>query len=110
MAKNVYPLGNRIMVELNVAIESEGGIILPKEEVKSGTVKAIGAGVDLSLLDSTELEKFGVEAPQNAIRGMRIGDKVFLPKGHTVGDKFDVDGVLMLVIPPDYITAIIEDE
>lgn len=109
MAKNVIPFGNRILVELIVEKETEAGIILPSDDVKAGYVRGIGCGIEMSLLDNHELSKWGIEAPNTKIRGLRVGDKVFLPKGANVGDKFDIDGKLHLVIPPDYISAILED-
>ncbi len=109
MAKKVIPFGNRVLVELIVETTSPEGILLPNEVVHSGYVRDIGCGVEMALLDNRELKKWGVETPETKIRGLRVGDKVFLPKGSNVGDKFDIDGKLHLVVPPEYVSAILED-
>ena len=57
----------------------------------------------------TQHLKTDIDGPRNS-RGMKVGDKVFLPKGDKVGDKFIGDkGEELLLIPCSYLTAIIEE-
>lgn len=107
--KVVVPFGNRILVEVKVITKTEAGIELPPgtEEgmVSSGHVRAIGCGVDADLLYSD------LKDVSSRSRGLKVGDKVYLPRGTNVGDKFfGEEGKILLVIPPDYITAIIEEK
>ena len=109
--KTIIPFGNRILVEIQI-LTTIGGIELPpgseEGQIRSGYIRAIGCGIDNDLIDSTAV--YGkTESPKS--RGFKIGDKVYLPRGISVGDKFtEDDGKILLVIPPDYISAIIEEE
>lgn len=65
-AKNVQPLGNRVLVKRSEAQKTKGGIILPdnaKEKPKQGEVVAIGPG---------KIDKDGKTQPIE----LKIGDQV----------------------------------
>ena len=105
VSKRIIPFGNRFLVELNIITKTKGGIELPKEEVKSGYIRAIGSGVDKELID------YGLKDDDGKARGLKVGDKVYLPRGASIGDEFNMgDGKMLLVIPPDYVSAIIEED
>ena len=71
-AKNIQPLGNRVLVKRSLAKTTKGGIILPdsaKEKPKQGEVVAVGPG---------KMDDKGVLSPMN----VRVGDLVlFSPYG-----------------------------
>jgi len=96
------PLGDRVLVELATSIVSAGGIQLPEKEVKYGIVRSIGMGVPPHLV------RYHVgDCKECNTRGMDIGDKVFLPRGDEVGDKFVEDNKVFLLVPSQYIGGII---
>ncbi len=100
--KTIIPLGDKVLVELIEVTKSEGGLDLPEKVVKSGIVKAIGLGVPEIFTAEKDKEK--------ATRGIKVGDKVFLPRGATVGDVFlDEENKKLLLVPISYVGAIIED-
>lgn len=80
------PIGKNIVLKLKVHTETEGGILLPTERVSRGIVVGDYKFDDIELSD---------------------GDVVYLNKGDSVGDKFQVGNELYLVIPPNYISAVI---
>lgn len=91
------PLGDRVLVELIMESKSAGGIDLPEKQVKFGFLRAIGLGVPDNYVSGKE----GFAPP------IKCGDKVFLPRGDTVGDKFKTDdGAIFLLIPITYIAAV----
>jgi len=93
----LIPLGDKVLIELVLEATSPGGLVLPEKSCKSGIVKAIGAGVHESLLgDKVE-----------GSRGMKVGDKIFLPRGDKLGDIFTKNERTYVLIPAQYITAIL---
>ena len=105
MKKKIIPLHDNILIELNVKEATAGGIVLPSgsEDVKTGSIVAIGTGVPKELVDDGSKQ-----APCRNSRGLKIGDKVFLPRGDKVGDKFQDDGKQYLNTKITNISAIIE--
>lgn len=102
MAKQQYPiipLGDRVLVELVSDNKSEGGLHLPTSKVIYAIIRAIGKSVNKDLLYSDS---------DNAIsRGLKVNDKVFLPRGDSVGEKFSSDEANFLLIPASYIAGIL---
>ena len=99
--RTAIPLGNNVLVELLLTDETEGGIILPREDAHTGVIQAIGGGVD----DTYVGDESGCRS-----RGLSIGDVVYLPKGQKVGElikSYDGEKVY-LVVPPQYIAFIRE--
>lgn len=103
----IVPLGDRVVVELIMTAESEGGIILPEKRANCGYVRAIGLGVPGELVAGDE--EITAKSKLNA-RGFRVGDKVYLPRGDSVGEKFPTsEGGVLLVLPSSHIAVIIEE-
>ena len=101
--KKIVPLNDNVLVKLIIHKTTDGGIVLPSgnEGVKTGYVEAIGRGVpDDFVSDSVRSVKS---------RGVKVGDKIFLPKGDKLGDKFEDVGEILLLLPYKYIGAIIEE-
>ena len=90
------PIGDNVLVELIMEEKSAGGLVLPDKTVQYGILKAISLGVDQKFL--------GPENKDKNSRGIKVGDKVFLPRGDQgtkVGDK-------MRLMSASYIAAVIE--
>ena len=100
--KKIIPLNDNVLVKLIVHKITEGGIVLPagNEEIRTGLMEAIGQGVP---------DDFVWDRNADKSRGVKVGDKVFLPKGDKLGDKFEDGGDILLLIPYKYIGAIIEE-
>ena len=92
----VIPVGDQILVELIFENKTPGGITLPEKTVQYGILKAIGLGVDSKYL--------GAENKEKNSRGIKVGDKVFLPRGDQ-GAKMSDKLRLMSV---SYIGAVVE--
>ena len=83
------PLGRRATIKLQITSESDGGIHLPEDITNVGRVMMVGY--------------------KDNICDLNVGDLVFLPKADKVGDKFQVGDNVYLVIPMEYISAVLED-
>jgi len=98
----VLPIGNRVLIELIVETETAGGLQLPVKEVKSGIVVAMGTCIFKELVSPD-----GKIHPELGSRGLRLRDKVFLPKGRKIGDEFEMGSKKYLLMPVDYIGGIL---
>lgn len=93
----LIPLGDRVLIELILEETSAGGLVLPTKECKSGIIRHIGAGVPETMV--------GIK--NEGRRGMVLGDRVFLPRGDKIGDVFTKDGKTYVLLPVQYISAIL---
>lgn len=84
------PVRENLTLRLLVNTKTEGGIMLPAAQVDCGVVVKISGAIKNSYL--------------------HVGDHVYLPRGDTVGDLFQVNEDLYLVIPENYISAVIGSE
>ena len=98
----ILPIGNRVLIELIMETETAGGLQLPVKEVKSGIVVAMGTCIFKELVSPD-----GKINPDLGSRGIRLQDKVFLPKGKKIGDEFEMGSKKYLLIPVDYIGGIL---
>ena len=109
--KKIVPLNDNVLVKLIIHKTTDGGIILPSgnEEIRTGHIVAIGGGVpdDFVCGRSQGDPLSGTSSVKS--RGVKIGDKVFLPRSDKLGDKFEDEGDILLLLPYKYIGAIIEE-
>lgn len=87
------PMGDRVLVELIMSSETEGGIVLPDKQISSGIIKAIGNGVN------------------KETHPLKVGDKVFLPRGVGSGERIvsaETNQCTHLLVPYINIVAVIK--
>jgi co-chaperonin GroES (HSP10) len=96
IAKAPTPIGDKLLLCLDVSMKTAGGIALPGALCDSGEIISLGANVPEEL----DLKK---------------GQIVYLPRGDTVGDKFmikhgdpKVEDESFLVIAASYVSCILE--
>ncbi len=91
----VMPVGDAILVQLATSTKSPTGILLPNEEVKYGTILALGKGVPENVLRTKDGEN-----------GLAVGDKVSIP--HVKKAQFTNEaGDSFVVIPSSHINAVL---
>ena len=96
-AKNIKPLGDRILVKRSQAKTTKGGIILPetaKEKPKQGEVLAVGPG---------KMDDEGNLQPMN----IRIGDKVLFSSYAGTEVKTDEADTEYLIMAEDDVLGIL---
>lgn len=100
----IIPLGERILVELIAAEDTRGGIVLPEaaKKVDRAIVRAIGLGVPTSIVYDRKRDLQGCE-----VRGIQVGDKVTLPRGPAMGEAYNKNGVMYLLVNYTHISGII---
>lgn len=81
------PLGDRVLVKLESKDVSEGGIMLQTALVSSGVVMDLGPEVKKKQSEYDEGDR------------IMVGDRLWLPKGDRIGDKFEEDGSTFILIP-----------
>jgi co-chaperonin GroES (HSP10) len=105
----IIPLNDNVLIKLIIKDKTAGGIVLPGDvKVQSGTVEAIGADVPSGFVYTEEKDGVGVRA-----RGVKVGDKVFLPKGDKLGDKFQETPEsedIYLLLPHKFVGAVLEGD
>ncbi|MCB1093728.1 MAG: co-chaperone GroES [Verrucomicrobiae bacterium] len=97
MAKNIKPLGTRVLVKRieNEEQKSDGGIFLPdtaKEKPQEAEVVALGTGKN----DEGEIIEFSV----------KVGDKVLISKYG--GTEVKIDGQEVLILSQSDILGVVE--
>ncbi len=99
MAKELRPLGNRVVVEpLEEDEVTPGGIVLPetaKEKPQQGKVLAVGPG---------ERDEKGNRIPLD----VKVGDRVLFAK--YAGTEVKIDGKKLLILRESDILAVVEDK
>lgn len=113
--RRIIPLNDNVLVKLIRKDKTAGGIVLPGDaKVSSGTVEAIGPDVPDGFIwhETNTAPKDGACAGAVRANGVKIGDKVYLPRGDKMGDKFQETPEsedIYLLLPYKYIGAIIEE-
>lgn len=79
-------VGNKVCIKLDLTEETESGIILPNASCDTGTIINVGNKCDV---------------------GIASGDFVFLSKGDSLGDRFQVNDNVYLVTSQEYISCIL---
>lgn len=99
MAKELRPLGNRVVVEpLEEDEMTPGGIVLPetaKEKPQQGKVLAVGPG---------ERDEKGNRIPLD----VKVGDRVLFAK--YAGTEVKIDGKKLLILRESDILAVVEEK
>jgi chaperonin GroES len=97
MAKNIKPLGDRLLVKrLEAETKTAGGILIPdnaKEKPAEGKVVAVGSG---KVLEDGKVVKLTVKA----------GDTILF--GKWSGTEVKLDGVEHILIKEDEVLAVLE--